>query len=310
MTAPEIPYTRCPLDRAGNQRRDPAWVAARLLEPGTLFAPVWNNRNLVRATPSLRPHYLSGAQASMALELAEEVVFLGLDDDRRAVFALDLSPLEQDDAVQAVGGEGQFKDLREVGPLLGQGDGALLAFARGIVYWHGRHRFCARCGRPTEAKDAGHARVCTGPDCGASSFPRTDPAVIMLVHDGGARCVLGRHARFPPGMHSTLAGFVEPGESLEEAVAREVAEEVGLEVPLEGVRYFASQPWPFPSSLMLGFHARAEARPLVVDPEELEGARWFHRDELLQSPEDETFRMPRADSIARRLIQAWLDGHG
>jgi NAD+ diphosphatase len=132
----------------------------------------------------------------------------------------------------------------------------------------------------------------------------------MLVHDGSEHCVLGRHARFPPGMHSTLAGFVEPGESLEEAVAREVAEEVGLAVPLDGVRYFASQPWPFPSSLMLGFHARAEGRPLDVDPQELEGAHWFHRDQLLRSPEDETFRMPRADSIARRLIQAWLDGHG
>jgi NAD+ diphosphatase len=312
MSASDIPYTRCPLDRAGNQRRDPAWVAARLLDRSTRFVPVWNNRNLVAANPAVRPHYLSGAQASMALELAEEVVFLGLGlgDDDGALFALDLSPLEHDEALQAVGGDGRFQDLREVGPLLGQGDGALLAFARGIVYWHGRHRYCARCGRPTEAKDAGHARVCTGTDCGASSFPRTDPAVIMLIHDGGAHCVLGRHARFPPGMHSTLAGFVEPGESLEEAVAREVAEEVGLQVPLSGVRYFASQPWPFPSSLMLGFHAQAEYLPLAVDEQELEGARWFHRDELLTSPEDERFRLPRSDSIARRLIQAWLDGIG
>jgi NAD+ diphosphatase len=130
----------------------------------------------------------------------------------------------------------------------------------------------------------------------------------MLVHDGGDHCVLGSHPRMPPGMHSTLAGFVEPGESLEEAVAREVAEEVGLTVEPTSVRYFASQPWPFPSSLMVGFHARAPYRPLTVDPVELSRARWFHRKEVLESPEDESFRIPRADSIAHELIRAWLEG--
>jgi NAD+ diphosphatase len=138
-------------------------------------------------------------------------------------------------------------------------------------------------------------------------FPRTDPAVIMLVHDGAGRCLLGRQPFWPPGMHSTLAGFVEPGESLEEAVAREIWEEVGLKLPVEEVTYHSSQPWPFPSSIMLGFHARAEHGPLDLGADELESAQWYTREELRNSPEDETFKLPRRDSIARRLIEDWLE---
>lgn len=305
MPATSIAYTACTLDRAAQLRGDPAWVAARLMEKSSWFVAVWRNRNHVADADDPTPLFLQAARASLALELAEEVVFLGLHQGR-AIFALDLSPLEAEDALSAVGHRGTFRDLREIGPHLRQDDGALLAYARGIIYWHGRHRYCGCCGHPSEASDAGHARVCSSPECRAQQFPRTDPAVIMLVHDGGARCVLGRHPRFPAGMHSTLAGFVEPGESLEEAVAREVAEEVGLKIRPDGVCYFASQPWPFPSSLMLGFHARADYAPLEVDPEELESARWYHRDELLDSPETDDFRLPRRDSIARRLIQAWL----
>jgi NAD+ diphosphatase len=302
-----IAYTGCALDRAPHQRRDPAWVAARLLDRQTRFVPVWNDRNLVTDPDEPRPRYLMGEQASLALELADEVVLLGLEAGA-AIFAIDLSPLDGAEAHQAVGGRGRFRDLREVGANMAQGDGALMAYARALVHWHGRHPYCPRCGQPSESKDAGFARICRGQACGATQFPRTDPAVIMLVHDGGERCVLGRHARFPPGMHSTLAGFVEPGECLEEAVAREVKEEVGLAVPLDGVRYVASQPWPFPASLMLGFHAACDCLPLTVDEAELVTARWFHRDELLNSPEDATLSLPRRDSIARRLIEAWLHG--
>src|SRR5690625_1283559 len=151
---------------------------------------------------------------------------------------------------------------------------------------------------------AGHERQCSNGNCGAPQFPRMDPAVIMLVHDGGDHCVLGRQKVWRAGMHSTLAGFVEPGEALEEAVVREVFEEVGLEV--EETAYHSSQPWPFPASLMLGFHARARFRPLRVQLEEMESARWFSRQELLASPEDDSFNLPRRDSISYRLIQDWL----
>jgi NAD+ diphosphatase len=241
-------------------------------------------------------------------------VFLGLEAAAPATaaavaatayVALDFSDHETPQDELALDGQGEFRDLREVGALLPQRDGSILAYARGLMHWHRHHRFCGRCGAPTESRKGGHLRVCTRPACGHEHFPRTDPAVIMLVHDGES-CVLGRRPGWPPGLHSTLAGFVEPGESLEEAVAREVLEEAGLEVPLAGIRYNSSQPWPFPASLMLGFHARADRAPLTVYDEELESADWYSRETILNLGEEDDLRLPRGDSIARRLIEDWL----
>ena len=182
-------------------------------------------------------------------------------------------------------------------------DGALMAYARGMMHWHRAHLYCGRCGHATEPRQAGHVRYCTNADCAAPAFPRTDPAVIMLIHHG-EYALLGRQAVWPPGMHSVLAGFVEPGESLEDAVAREVMEEAGVEI--DETEYHSSQPWPFPASIMLGFGARAKSMELNIDTDELESGRWYHRDEILASPEDETFRLPRRDSISYRLIRDWL----
>jgi NAD+ diphosphatase len=237
--------------------------------------------------------------------MAQAVIFLGLNG-ARAYMALDLSSLDAPESHPELAGRGAFRDLREVGPLMGRSEAAILAYARGTTHWHRRHGFCGVCGSATRSRSGGHVRVCTNTDCGAQHFPRTDPAVIMLVHDGGERCVLGRQKIWLPGMHSTLAGFVEPGESLEESVAREIKEEVGLDLDLAQIAYHSSQPWPFPSSLMLGFHARCQYGPRTVDPRELESARWATREELRQSPEDDSFRLPRKDSIARRLIEDWL----
>ena len=192
-------------------------------------------------------------------------MLLGLVEER-AVFAVDVSACEMPLEELAAGAALEFTDLRRVGPLLPRQEGALLAYARGIAYWHERHRFCGVCGAPTRSEEGGHVRRCTDAACGTTHFPRTDPAVIMLVHDG-ERCLLGRKSEWPKGMHSTLAGFVEPGESLEEAVAREVFEETGIHVT--DVIYHSSQPWPFPASLMLGFHAKALSTAITVDPEEL-----------------------------------------
>jgi NAD+ diphosphatase len=153
-------------------------------------------------------------------------------------------------------------------------------------------------------EEAGHVRRCTNAACDAQHFPRTDPAVIMLVHDRNERCLLGRQAAWPQGMHSTLAGFVEPGESLEEAVAREVYEETRIE--LSSVTYHSSQPWPFPASLMLGFHAEAKTTAITVDKSELDDARWYEKSWILAHQDDEQFRLPRRDSIARRLLEDWL----
>jgi NAD+ diphosphatase len=196
----------------------------------------------------------------------------------------------------------QWAGLREVGADLGDLDAGLLAQAIGIVEWHERNRFSPLSGAATTIERAGWVQ--RDPETGIEVFPRTDPAVIMLVHDGGDRCVLGRQAVWPPGRFSILAGFVEPGESAEGAVAREVAEEVGIEVT--DVRYVSSQPWPFPQSLMLGFVARAVDQELRIDHDEIEEARWFTRDELRSGSGPQA--LPPAVSIARHIIDRWVAG--
>ena len=300
------------IERAAHMRLDQDWVAARFGDPGSRVFPVWRSQNLIAgaATDGVgdapRAASLAAAESRRLMDGEPTLVLLGLVAEV-AHFALDVSHLEAPEAAAPIAGAGRFADLRAVGPLLPRDQGALLAYARGLMHWHHRHRFCGACGAPTRILMAGHQRRCAGKACAQDHFPRTDPAVIMLVHDGD-RIVLGRQRIWPPGMHSVLAGFVEPGESLEDAVAREVMEEVGI--PVREVGYNSSQPWPFPASIMLGFTARASRRRLKVNLNELESARWFHRDQLLASPEDETFRLPRRDSIARRLIEDWLAGQG
>lgn len=202
-----------------------------------------------------------------------------------------------------------FVDLRQVGAQLPAGEAALAAQARALLWWHRRHRFCGLCGAPTLVREAGHVRLCSDPGCGASHFPRTDPAVIVLVEDGD-RVLLGRQHQWPQGLYSVLAGFLEPGESLEQTVAREVMEESGIAVT--DIRYHSSQPWPFPQSLMLGFLARAASRDIAFDTEELQDCRWFDRETLVAmraagTPGDGRLVLPRQDSIARRLLEDWLD---
>jgi NAD+ diphosphatase len=291
-------YAAAGIDRAGHRRKDPAWVAERLQHPSTRFVPVWRTQSLVaKETP--RAVFVGGE----ALSWREgDAVLLGMDEEA-ALFALDLSPLETPIEAIRAAEPVEFRDLRAVGPLLARGEGSLLAYARGMTWWNQRHRFCGICGSPARSEEAGHVRKCTNAACGVSHFPRTDPAVIMLVTDGD-RCLLGRQPQFPKGMHSTLAGFVEPGESLEEAVAREVREETAIVV--DDVTYHSSQPWPFPASIMLGFYARAATTEIRVDKSELQDAHWYDRDWLLAHADDDEFRLPRRDSIARRLIEDWL----
>jgi NAD+ diphosphatase len=291
-------YAGCTLDRAGPRRKDKAWVAGLLEHDETRFVALWRGQALMTGGEP-RPALLGPREAAA---LAGERVLLGLGADC-AYFAVDLAAPE----APALTAGCKFADLRRVGPLLARADASLLAYARGIAYWHQRHRFCGVCGTATESDEGGHVRRCTDPACKAPHFPRTDPAVIMLVHDG-ERCLLGHKPEWPKGMHSTLAGFVEPGESLEEAVAREVSEEVGIEV--DDVTYHSSQPWPFPASLMLGFYARARSRDIVCDREEIEHAAWYERGFLVRHEDDDALRLPRRDSIARRLVEDWLAESG
>jgi NAD+ diphosphatase len=289
------------LDRAGLRRKDRGWLADRLAHVTTRFVAVWRGLNLVATAPGAEPQAVFLPRRD-AEAFGGDAVLLGIETEI-AYFAIDLSPHETPLALLGAPAGAEFTDLRRVGPLLARSEGSLLAYARGILYWHSRHLFCGLCGAPTVSEEAGHVRRCTNPACATVHFPRTDPAVIMLIHDG-ERCLLGRKHEWPKGMHSTLAGFVEPGESLEEAVAREVFEETG--VTIDEIAYHSSQPWPFPASLMLGFHARARTTELTIDPGELEDASWFERRWLIAHPDDENFRMPRKDSIARRLVEDWL----
>lgn len=304
-------YAGGDLDRAGIQRKDPAWVAAQLARADTLLVPVWRDRNLIAGLPEGTPRAVTPERANAEDVLASaagEPVFLGTRGDR-ALFASDLSACDENRAEQLAGGDG-FIDLRVVGPLLSATDAALCAYARGISYWNRHNQFCHRCGNNNHAEQGGYARKCNA--CEHITFPRTDPAVIMLVvaesDSGPARCLLGRDPRWPRGTYSTLAGFVEPGESLEEAVVREVFEETGVRV--HEVSYMASQPWPFPASIMLGFRAAAKDTALNLDTEEVEDARWFTAVEIAKFGEwgdhHAPLQVPRRDSIARFLIDTWV----
>lgn len=325
-------YTGCTLDRAATLRRDEAWYAARLRDPRTKVVPVWHDHHFVSVESPPRAVFLVGRTATLALEQACRVVLLGVDDADDAWLAADLSGRSQAEAM-ALSGEGASRTpsqevalspLRRVGAALPAGDAAVLAYARGILHWHRRHLFCGVCGAHTGSRESGHLRVCGDSACAAEHFPRTDPAVIMLVTRRGSsaettrgngaddQCLLARQARWPRGMYSTLAGFVEPGETLEEAVARETREETGIDVG--EIRYRGSQPWPFPASIMLGFraeaaHATAHATAIAVAGHELEDARWFTRTEVA-SFDDQGLRLPSPDSIARRLIVEWLEEAG
>lgn len=263
---------------------------------------VWRGRSLVGGEAHSRRAVLLGPDWLERYRAAERV-FLGVDGDRPH-FALDVSSLEPHEISHHFDGHGAFEDLRMIGQFLPAEESALLAYAKGILWWHERHRYCGVCGHPTRAVDGGHRRLCTNEVCKTEQFPRSDPAVIMLVEYDN-RCLLARGARFPPNFVSVLAGFVEPGESLEDTVVREVFEECGVRVA--DVTYASSQPWPFPQSLMLGFRARALDPTLDLDPDEILEAGWYTRDQVRALAGDGPMRIPPRFSISRRLIDDWVD---
>jgi NAD+ diphosphatase len=295
-------YATISLDRAANQRSDNEWLAALLGSPGSRVLPVWRGQNLVSTGDAISMVDLDINHIEALSHSDNQPVLLGLIGET-SYFSIDISHLEDPAEQIVLGAQDAFADLRQVGQIMAPEEGNLLAYARGINYWHQRHRHCGVCGTPTRSEAAGHQRRCTDKDCNAVHFPRTDSACIVLVHHED-NIILARAGRFPPRMQSVLAGFLEPGESLEDCVAREVFEEVG--VNLTDIAYQHSQPWPFPSSLMVGFRARALNTDLHPDPIELDSADWFSRDELKAITPDSNLQLPRADSIARHLIDDWL----
>ena len=303
-------YSSSELDRAAHLRVHPDTLQSYRNSPDSLVTIVWRHMGLFTSNAGtstrddIEPYFIPASHAGEIFDLAEEVVFLGLRDNRPILAAM----LPHSDTAPGFSPpelpQGTFLDLRDHWSFLNKEDAAIMAYARGLNHWHKHHRFCGHCGNPTRSTEGGHVLECTGSNCGKLHYPRTDPAVIMRITDGDW-CLLARNPGWRPGGHSVLAGFLEIGESLEQTVIREVKEEVWISV--KNVRYHSSQPWPFPASLMVGFTAEGSRHdPLVLDSNEIESAKWFHRDELLASPEDETFNLPRKDSISRVLVDDWL----
>jgi NAD+ diphosphatase len=277
-----IPFTNNPLDRAAERRNDAAWLRARLHDSSTIMIAMRDGKPLVR----------EGALARFSVDDSmENLLFLGVRGDV-AMFAV-----EPEGEV-----EGAFEDFRSVALTLAEDEAAIAACARSLFEWHRRHRFCSVCGQPSAIALAGWQRVCSA--CGAEHFPRVDPVVIMLPLFEG-RCLLGRNFSWPKGRMSALAGFLEPGETIEEACVREVKEEAGLVVTR--VTYFASQPWPFPSSLMIGLFAEVSSEHAVADGKELEEVRWLTREEARQVLDGTHAEVlaPSTLGISRHLLEVW-----
>ncbi|MBW3604736.1 MAG: NAD(+) diphosphatase [Actinobacteria bacterium] len=287
-----LALARGTIDRAAHRRTDPRWLSARWHDPTTRVLIVCDGEAVVAGdAPQL---VLVAPPRTPDVEDAHRW-FLGVDGDGTSLFAMS-GPLPD---------VGQPATLRMVGALLSDRDAGLLTTAVALEVWHATHRHCPRCGTPTKVAEGGMVRVC--PDDGSLHHPRVDPAVIMSVIDADDRLLLAHQARWPARRYSTLAGFVEPGESLEQAVVREVFEETGITV--SSASYLGSQPWPFPRSLMLGFMARASTTGITEDGVEIADARWFSRAALASAVAARDVLLPPSVSIARRLIERWFGDH-
>lgn len=292
---PQNLFSGAYLDRRSEARLRAEWLAEARGDAHTIYIGMRQGTALVRTVggqAAPRMAFLSGADPRIAAASdPEHMILLGWYETRRCVL-VDLPP------EHSIPHEGEsFSELRPLASELPASEAGLFAYARALNLWREHHRYCSRCGAPMRSIRAGHVRHCS--DCGHESHPRLDPAIIVLVHDGD-HALLGRKAQWPPGRYSTIAGFVEPGESLEDAVRREVHEETGIAAG--EIVYHSSQPWPFPASLMLGFTARATATNPVLHDGELEDARWFSRSDLAGG----AVGLPPRESISRRLIDGWL----
>lgn len=303
-----IPFAGNPLDRVSEKRTDAAWIDARWRDAASRVLP------LRRLEPLLLDQLLDASPqlgllpTEVANSLASEGatrIFLGLDGDT-AVFALDVSNLSDEAGAELLKSRGHFVEARSAAQMVSLKEASIIAQAKAMIDWHRRHGFCPNCGSPTQLVDAGYRRLCA--NCNTEHFPRVDPVVIMLAtHDDA--CLVGRGKQFPPGMFSALAGFVEPGETIEEAVRRELMEEASAVV--SEVTYYATQPWPFPSSLMIGCFAKAENRDVKPDENELAEVRWLERRvarELIKGKPAAGVRVPPPIAIAHHLIKTWALG--
>ena len=306
-----IPFSGNPLDRASEKRVDAEWIASKRRDGSTLILPLWRLQPFIlgseKAQPPVELGLLRPGLCDSLAAADAPCIFLGLEG-QNAMFALDISAARDPVSEGPIAGLGHFRDARAAGATLPMKDAAIMGQAKAMIDWHNRHGFCANCGAVTRLVDGGWRRLCE--ECKTEHFPRTDPVVIMLATHGDA-CLVGRNKRFPGNFYSALAGFMEPGETIEEAVRRELSEEVNLKVGR--VHYHATQPWPFPSSLMIGCLAEAESRDFKPDGEEISDARWLDRataKRLIAGERLPDISVPPAVAIAHHLIKAFADGEG
>ncbi len=312
MNTPKIAYCNSEFDRNYLLRKDSNWINEQHQQAKSNVLVVWRNRPLTQSMNQATPpklQYCSYEFVQSVIGDARQMTFLGTLEGK-SYFTVDVSHLDADKS-NPFTQIAQFVDLRVSGPVLPAVEASFAAYAKGMLYWQRNHRFCGKCGHQQFTFQAGHVMQCSNKVCAKESFPRTDPAVIMLVENrsrrGERQCLLGRQASWPKGCYSTLAGFVEPGESLEQAVKREVKEETGVDV--NNIHYTGSQPWPFPGSIMLGFSATATSSCIDLGDDELEDARWFSEQEVRSAghwqDEAAALRLSRTDSISHYLIQSW-----
>lgn len=295
-------FTTSNLDRAADYRKDDNWIKEKINSKNSRFILINDSKNLFENEDLIKPVYLDLNELNSLNVNFNNPIFLGIQNDK-FYFAIELDKNKIINEIQ-IKKKGKFINLRIAAPLLEQNDCALLGYGKAMIYWHYRHKFCGICGNPTESREGGNVLICTNKECMQHHFPRTDPAIIVLVSYEN-KCLLGRQPQWPKGIYSTIAGFVEPGESLEDAVKREVMEETNIE--LTEIKYFASQPWPFPSSLMLGFFAEAINNKIDVELNELEDAKWFTRESIIDGLKNNSLKLSTKYSISFRLIEEWFD---
>ncbi len=297
-------FTAVRLNREVELRDDLQWVAETLKNPSTRLVPLWRSRSLLqRDADGTLATYLSPADLTEP-DRIQPPTLLG-NDGKREYFAVSVTD-QQKDTILAKFPAAQFADLRRASLDMAAKHAGILAYAKALHYWQHRHAFCGVCGNPNLLRSAGHRMVCSNEECARESYPRIDPAIIVLVTHKDS-CLLGRNAKWPARQFSTLAGFVEPGESLEDAVVREVFEEVQLQ--LEDIRYVSSQPWPFPASAMCGFYAEAVNRNAGIS-EEVEETRWFTVESLTRAVLNNEILLSAPVSIAFRLLADWFRKNG
>ena len=301
-------YASPDINRYGNYRNNKIFLNNIIIHKDTKFIPFYNGKNLfLEINKNIKPVIFNKTQLDEFFPHGiGDKIFLGVANTLNYI-GVDLSLPNKKFECWLKENQIIINDLRKYGPILDDIEASFLALSNGMFFWHNTYKFCGSCGSQNFSTEGGFVMKCSNDKCGKSHFPRTDPAIITLISFQD-KVLLGRSPRFPDSMYSTLAGFVEPGESLEQALEREVFEEVGIKV--KNIKYFNSQPWPFPASLMLGFFAEAVNDQMTIDYDEIEDAHWFSINELksLKHPSiSGGFKLPRVDSIARRLVDTWIN---